>query len=448
MNNEHSQAALPNPIKERIDSGGLSLTQIMVVATCFVLNMLDGFDIVAMSTAAPILLAEWGNSDAQTGYILSAALLGMTLGAMFLAPLCDRYGRRSMMLLATGFTGACMLLTTVVPPSVEVLIVVRILTGLGIGVIMANTTSLTTEFAPERWRNFLVPLVVLGYPFGAMSVGPITELLLPDYGWRGVFYFGGYFSLVVMCMMLVLLPESISFLAAQKGRDALRLKMINKILRRIKQAPFDSLPAIDTTVRAASVGALLAPVYRANTIKLWIMSFCSLLTMYFFFAWLPLLFVKSGFARSDGSYALTLFSFGGVVGILILGIVTSRVSLLKFVSRFYILSAAFMFCYALLASGDLDLVVLYALIFVIGLLFQGAYTGIYTASSRAYPPLIRATGVGWAIGLGRTGAIIAPTMVGYFVAFGWTVPDLFVFFAVPVLLAGILGATLKLGANV
>lgn len=445
MPNTNRGSIEPNIIKQRIDSGGFSLGQIAVVFICFVLNMLDGFDIVAMSAVAPVLSNEWGISSEEKGFILSAALLGMTIGAMFLAPLCDKYGRRYTMLVAAAATGGCMLLTGLLPQSVPLMILLRAMTGLGVGVILASTASITTEFAPERWRNFCVPLVILGYPFGAMSAGPIAELLVPHYGWQGVFYAGGLFSLCVAAVMLVLLPESIAYLGALRGRNASRLARINEILVRFNREPIDALPAPQDGVTSVGVRALLTPDFRINSLKLWIISFVSLLNMYFLLSWLPSLFVNSGLARSDGNAALTLFNLGAIIGILTLGLLTSRIPLVKPITWFFGLSSATMFYFAWLGSSDVRL--LNAMLFVIGFLFQGAYTGMYTVASRAYPAAIRATGVGWAIGLGRVGAILAPLVVGYLVAAGWTMYELFVLFAIPVILAAALVSTIKLSSN-
>ena len=434
---------MSNAIKERIDTGHFAFGQILVVLICFTLNMLDGFDIIAMSVVAPILSNEWGTSSRDTGYILSAALFGMTMGALFLAPLCDKYGRRFMILAASIATGLCMLLTTQVPQSVLWLVVIRVLTGLGIGVIMASTTAITSEFVPERWRNLCVPLVVLGYPFGAMLVGPVEQMLIPSYGWEALFYFGGGCTLLLATLMFFLLPESIAYLASQRGNDTRRLSHINNILSRLSRAPLKSLPPPPSVIKAAHVTTLLRPEFRATSIKLWIISFSSLLNMYLLLAYLPSLFVDSGLSRAAGSTALTFFNLGGVLGIVAIGVLSSRMHLLKPITWFFAISALLMFVYAWLESSNTAL--LNALIFLVGLCFQGGYTGAsYTVSSRAYPPVIRATGVGWAIGLGRTGAIVSPVLVGYLISFGWDMYSLFALFALPIVLVTFLVPRLKL----
>jgi benzoate transport len=443
---QHLFFTMSNTIKQRIDEGGFALGQAAVVLICFMLNVLDGFDIIAMSVVAPILAGEWGHSPKQSGFVLSAALFGMTMGAVFLAPLCDKYGRRFMILAAALFTGICMLLTTQIPASIGWLITIRVLTGLGIGVIMASTTAITSEFVPERWRNLCVPLVVLGYPFGAMLVGPIAQALIPGYGWEAMFYFGGGATLLLAALMFILLPESIVYLASRSGRDAWRLTRINQVLSRLGRASINTLPPAADHIKSASVRTLLQPEFRATSIKLWIISFCSLLNMYFLFTWLPSLFERSGLSRADGSAALTYFNLGGVLGIVLIGIISSRFYLLKPITWFFSLSAVVMLIYAVLESSDIAL--LNALIFTVGLLFQGGYTGgSYSVPARAYPPLIRATGVGWAIGLGRTGAIVAPVLTGYLVSFGWDMYSLFALFSMPILLVTLLVSSIKLEAD-
>ena len=423
-----------NPVQERIASGSMSLRQWIVVFLCMTLNMVDGFDIVAMSAIAPGIAADWEFSPQTMGLLLAAALIGMTLGAVYLAPLADKLGRRTMILYAAFGTSICLFLSAVVPQSVELMFAIRILTGLGVGVIMASTTTVATEFSATAWRNALIPVIVMGYPFGALCVSPVAEWLLDDYGWRSMFAFGGVATAAVAVAAWLWMPESLDFLSNKDGDEKQRLSAINKILISLRKERVASVPAPLHREQAAKISSLLQPQYRSLTIQLWILFFAGLFNMYFLLSWIPSLFENSGFTPSEGRGALLYFNIGGVLGIMGLSLITSRVHLLNTILIFFVVSSLAMLAFGLGIAVD-SVLSMNLLILIIGFFFQGGYTGMYTISARFYPSQIRATGVGWAIGLGRTGAILSPIIAGVLVGtLGWPMEAIFLFFATPMIL--------------
>lgn len=441
MREPTSQMLHKDIIRERIDSGPMSAGIWLVIGLCFLLNMLDGFDVVAMSVTAPTLTQDWGITAGQKGLILSSALLGMTLGAMYLAPLCDRYGRRKLILASSVTTGLSMISTGYCPQSIALLCLLRLITGLGIGVILASTTTITTEFTPEKWRNLTVPIVVAGYPFGAMLVGPVAHSIIPTYGWETLFIFGGAVTLMLSVIMAFLLPESVSYMATQSDRKGEWLARINLTLSRIRRDPIDALPELQNKKNMGSVRSILTPHYRLTTLTLWLGFFCGFLSLYFMLSWIPSLFVSADFSIGQGIAALTYFNIGGVLGILLMGVITTKMRLSKPISVFYGLTVVAILLFVL--TRNTSLFSLNAFIFIIGLFLQGAFTGMYSAAARVYKTTERATGIGWAIGLGRTGAFISPAFAGVLVGLGWTIYPLFLLFAVPVFIASILAAGLK-----
>lgn len=430
-----------NLVRDRIDNGSMSTGIWMVIALCFLLNMLDGFDVVAMSVAAPAISKAWAISAEQKGLILSSALLGMTLGAMLLAPLCDRYGRRKLIIISSLSTGLAMIATGICPPNVSFLCFLRLVTGLGIGVILASTTALATEFTPEKWRNLTVPLVVAGYPFGAVLVGPAAHRIIPTYGWEALFIAGGAVTLLVCLIMYFVLPESITFMSTRNENKGHWLKKINVTLTRIRREPISELPPPIENNKSGRVSSILTPRYRLTTIMLWAGFFCGFLSLYFMLSWIPSLFVEVGFSIKEGIAALTYFNIGGVIGILSMGLITTRLRLSRPIAAFYALTvmAIIYFVY----SGNKSILNLNVSIFVIGLFLQGAFTGMYSIAARVYDVSERVTGIGWSIGLGRTGAFISPAVAGLLVGAGWTINPLFLLFAVPIGLAAIFAITMK-----
>lgn len=424
-------------IRERIDKGPLSPMVFLIIAIGFMLNLVDGFDVVAMSVAGPSISEDWGINNSQKGWILSSALIGMAIGAAFLAPLADTMGRRPLVLMATAIIGGSMVVTGYIPQSVPLLMAVRLISGLGIGIVFASGATIASEFSPERYRNIAVTTVVMGYPFGAMIVGPVANFIIPRQGWEMLFVYGGVLTLALGFVLYFILPESIEFLAAKGKKPNKDLKTINDTLIRLRREPIADLPPTRSEEASnANVGSLLKGGLIFDTIGLWSVYFLGFLTLYFLLSWTPSLFVDSGFTRAQGIFALTLNNAGAVAGILLIGLITTQIRLAKPIALFYVCAAVLMAAFYFMRPTDL--LTLNLLCFAIGLLLQGAFTAMYALAARVYPTEIRATGIGWAAGLGRTGAILSPIFAGYLTGLGWDLYSLSLLFAVPLIGAAVL----------
>jgi benzoate transport len=421
----------------------MTFAQILIIAIGFMLNCVDGVDVVAMSVAAPTISENWQISPVEVGYMLSAALVGMSVGAMFLAPMSDVYGRRKVVLFSVFLTGISMIATGFVDNSVELMIIIRAISGLGIGAIFASAATIGSEFSPEKYKNLTVPLIISGYPFGAMIVGPIAAMILPSFGWQMLFIYSGIATLIIFVIAFLFLPESVQFLTRARMVDEEKLSAINKVLLRIKREPLQTLP--DMTLeedKAANVKSLLSTELWKTTIKLWIIFFMGFLAIYFLLSWTPSLFVASGLSKTQGIYALTLSNMGAMFGILLIGIITTKYDLAKPIGIFFAGTAALMIYFTL--SRPTDISMLYILIFIIGFLLNGAFSAMYAVAARIYRSSIRSTGIGWCAGLGRTGAIVSPILAGYLVAQNFDMYSLFTVFALPVILGAILILTIKI----
>ncbi len=430
-------------IRDRINNGPMTFAQVSIVSLGFLLNCVDGFDVIAISVAAPSLSQSWGISPVEVGYILSAALIGMALGAMFLAPLSDVYGRRKIVLFSMFLTGISMIVTGFIDRSVELMIFVRAVSGLGIGAIFASAATFGSEFTPERFKNLAVTVIISGYPFGAMIVGPIAAVILPALGWQMLFIFGGVATLVLFIVTYWLLPESVQYIASSNQDSDVKMRTINKVLKRIKRQPIDQLPTLEghREIKAANVKSLLSAELMVTTIKLWIIFFMGFLGIYFIISWIPSLFVNSGWTMREGIYALTISNLGAVFGTTCIGLITTRYKLRWPISTFFAATGILMVYFTL--SKPTELMMLYILIFLIGIFLNGAFSAMYAVAARTYETSIKSTGIGWCAGLGRTGAIAAPIIAGYLVALNFSMYSLFTVFALPVLLASILIATIK-----
>ncbi len=437
-------SATLNPVRSTqlvadvIDNGQVSTQQLLVVGLCLFFNALDGFDITAMAVVNGPVSAELLLSPAKVGWIFSAALAGMMLGAMFLTPVSDIVGRRKLIILSVSLVGVSMLLTASVTTLSEFLIL-RFVSGVGAGAMLACQATLAAEYSPEKYRALSVAAVTSGYPLGAMSTSIVADLVMPEYGWRGMFWFGGGVTVVMGLVAWLLIPESLKFLFERRPQNALR--RVNDILRRLKKDTLDAMPEVAAQERTSNAGfvesmlKLLEKRHRSTTLLLWATFFLCFVTLYFLMSWIPKLMEDSGYEAVVGRRAFFLFNFGGVIGIYVLGILSIRWKLTNLVFVMLFSSAIGM---AVFAAAPDRLNALLIIIFFVGMLQQGGFTGLYGAAAKVYPTEIRSTGIGWAIGLGRSGAVVGPAIAGYLITAGLGMAANFFIFAVPMAIGGLI----------
>lgn len=409
----------------------VSYRQYVLIIICFFLNIVDGFDI----TMIAVTIADIGKSleigEASQGIVFSFALAGMMIGAMVVAPVSDLIGRRVLLLLS---------LTTIVisvsctPLSVNLstLAFFRFLSGLGGGALLAAQATLVSEFSPEKYKTLCVTFVTAGYPIGAMTTGFVATLVIPEYGWHVMFYIGGALTLFLLVLSSTLLPESVEFLLIKQPKNAdVKLKKILSDFN-ISNGPvhFESITRKNGLI--SNIQALFLPSNRKATLLLWLV-FCSCSsTLYFLMSWIPKLATQIGFEQSVSYSAFSYFSFGGVCGILLLGFLSSRFEVVKLVGVFLFFSTLFML---LMAYGAENEVIFLFSIYFVGLTLQSAYNALYAVATRLYPAAVRSTGVGWAIGIGRLGAVIAPAVAGVLLANGTGASSSIGLFSLPILIS-------------
>ena len=413
-----------------IDDGRISALQLTVFCTCFLMNALDGMDVLVISYAAPLLAEEWAIQPAALGIVFSAGLLGMCTGAMFIAPYADTLGRRAMILLSILLTGSGVLFTSLAD-SMNSLIALRFASGLGIGAMLASVATMTAEFAPDRHRNLILGTVLAGYPIGATLFGIAAADIIPEYGWRAIFVAAGSVTLATFPLVWVLMPESPTFLIRMQPRRA--LEKINRIITKMGHASIDALPEVSVAAQSRSVKRLFSPELSVSTTLLWLAFFMNFAALYFLISWIPKLATSAGLPLNLAIYAGATFNFGAVFGIATSGAISQFVGLKRTIAGFLLLTAAVMSIFGL-AAGSALVLFLFGLI---GFFIQGGFVGLYAIAARLYPTDIRTTGVGWAIGAGRTGAIVGPFVGGLLVAAGLTIGTNFRLFAITLILAAI-----------
>ncbi len=414
----------------------MTALQIIVIFICCVLNMVDGMDVLIIAYVAPSLSQEWAIGPEALGGVFSAGVLGMTLGAVVLAPKADAFGRRPTILVCLVIITAGVLLTALAN-SITELVVLRFISGLGIGAMLATVATLVAEYSPDRNRNFFVGLALAGYPVGATVSGLIAAQVVPEYGWRAMFLVAGGISTIMLPLVFWWLPESISFLVRRRPRNA--LQRINHILQRMGQRPLGELANDTTEGGQKGVRALFARDRRAATLLLWLAFLMSFATLYFLISWIPKLASSAGLSVELAIYAGSVFNLGAAIGILSQGFLSLRFGLKRVIATFMFATAALMLIFGFF-SGTILVLVLFGLI---GFGVQGGFTGLYTVAARLYPTELRSTGVGWGIGAGRVGAVIGPILGGLLIGIGLSMTANFIIFTIPLLIAGFATIAIK-----
>jgi predicted MFS family arabinose efflux permease len=323
--------------------------------------------------------------------------------------------------------------------------VLRFVSGVGAGAMLASQATLAAEYSPEKYRAFSVAAVTSGYALGAMMTSVIAGFIMPEYGWRGMFWFGGGLTLTMVVVAWLFIPESLKYLFERRPANA--LERVNRILRKLKKDTLSALPiaaAGGTRNKAGFVATLLKLLereHRVVTLTLWTTFFLCFATLYFLMSWIPKLMDDAGFEVGVGRQAFFLFNFGGFLGIYLLGILSTHFKLTNVIFALLFLSAIGMIVFA---AAPTERVLMLSLIFIIGLLQQGGFTGLYSAAAKAYPTEIRTTGIGWSIGLGRSGAVLGPAAAGYSIAAGLDMSANFYIFAVPMAIGGLVAYRLHI----
>lgn len=405
--------------------------QYATVFICFLMNMLDGMDVMVISYTAPAIAKAWSVSPEALGVVFSSGLFGMTFGAILLAPFADRIGRKAMMLLSAVLMGGAIYLTSYAG-SITWLIILRFVSGLGIGSMLASTAALTAEYTPHKTKDFWVSFVISGYPVGAVLSGLVAAKVIPQHGWTYMFELAGYTSLVAIPLIYFFLSESLAFYIQSQPTNA--LQHANVILTKMGFEPIEALPQKPAKSQSVAVQAVLTPEFKIPTIQLWVSLFLAFATLYFLTSWIPKLASNAGLSAELAIYAGTVFNGGAFLGIVTQGYFSSRLGLKRTIGVFLILTGILMAIFKIFMGSD-------SLLLIFGLLgfgIQGGFVGLYAVSARMYPTEFRTTGVGWAIGMGRLGGIIGPLLGGVLIGLGLSMATNFLIYAIPTILAGVM----------
>lgn len=433
-------SGVAHDVSEIVDRVRLSGLQKGTVVLCALVAILDGFDTQAIAFVAPVIAAQWSLDPSSFGPTFGAGLLGLTVGALVFGPVADLIGRKRVIIVATVWFGVFSL-ATVQAESMTQLAVYRLLTGIGLGGAMPNIIALTAEYSPQRNRATLVTLMFCGFPLGAVLGGAVSAPLIGALGWQSVFVLGGILPLALAVLLGVALPESIRYLVAS-GADARRIAaIVSRVDPAHRYDDRDRYGVPEPRLAGVPVKHLFRDGRATGTLLLWVVFFCNLLVLYFLINWLPSVLRAAGLPIERAIIATVVLNAGGIVGGLALGRAVDRRG------PFGILLASY--CLAALAVGMIgiagaDVSTIMAAVFVAGFFVIGTQFCMNALAAGAYPTSVRATGVGYALGVGRIGSVLGPVIGGVLLSFGWSGGTLFLTAALPAAVCAAAVALLRL----
>ncbi len=385
----------------------MSVGQWLAVLVTVGLNAMDGFDVLSISFASPGIAKDWGVDKATLGWVLSMELVGMGLGSVLLGGVADKTGRRPTILgcllaMTVGMLGASL------AGGVPTLLIWRLLTGLGIGGMLASISAAAAELSSQRWRSLAMSLMVIGYPLGGVFGGMVVQRLLAGGTWHDVFIFGGWVTAAFIPLAWFLVPESVAFLDRRRKPGA--LEAINRILTRFGHESMVALTPDTVESAQRSVTDIFKPGLIVTTVLITFGYFAHVTSFYFIIKWVPKLVVDMGFAPRAAAGVLTWANVGGAAGVVIFGLIATRVGLKALTIVALVGSSAMVVWFG---RGPPGLASLSSTVAMAGLFINSGIGGYYLLFAKVFPTHVRATGAGFAIGVGRGGAVLAPVIAGY-----------------------------------
>ncbi len=413
-----------------IDEHPVGRFQIRLLLICATVLFLDGFDTQAIGYVAPAVARDWNLARGALGPVFSAGLFGLMIGALVFGPIADRVGRKWIIILSTAAFGIGTLATIFVQDTSSLLII-RFLTGLGLGGAMPNAVALTSEFSPHRRRATMVMAMFVGFSIGAALGGLIAAALIPVFGWRSVFLVGGIAPLLLVPLLISRLPESVRFLALTGNADTRVADLLTRI------SPSTTFPAgtrfgvHEAKLAGIPVAHLFSEGRAWATIVFWVVFFMSLLDLYLLSNWLPTVLNDLGASVSVAAVVGAMLQVGGVIGTFALGQLIDRFSFRALSVTYFFASLAVM----MIGFSGHSIPLATLAIFCAGFCIVGGQIAANALAATYYPTMVRSTGVGWALGIGRIGSIVGPLVGGIMLSRQVSPESLFMAAAVPALIA-------------
>ncbi|MBM7599216.1 AAHS family benzoate transporter-like MFS transporter [Virgibacillus halotolerans] len=393
-----------------------------------VLMLFDGFDLTIYGAVVPTIMDEWGISAVQAGRYGSYALFGMMFGALIFGTLADKLGRKKIILICAFFFSLFMLLTGL-SPSPEVFGLFRFLTGLGLGGMMPNVIGLISEYSPEGMRSRMIATIMAGYSIGGVIAAFLGMILISNFGWESVFFFGAI-PLLFLPFLAKALPDSVGTLV-----DINDYKGIQKILVKVNPTYKPSENEIFVLNKPKETSSPVSNLFTGKrgllTVMIWLTYFMSLLMIYGLNTWLPKLMTEAGFPLGSSLSFLLALNVGATIGAILMGWVADRWGVGRSLILFFLIATI-----SITSLGyATNMILLYVMVAIAGAATVGTQNLAHSYTSQFYPITIRSTALGWALAVGRIGGILGPVIGGILLASHLTLQLNFLVFAIPGVIA-------------
>ncbi|MFF2847668.1 MFS transporter [Streptomyces sp. NPDC058001] len=396
-------------VQDVVDRAPISSLQrkALVVSTLFAL--VDGFDSLIVGFLVPAIAKDWGVSTPSLTFVVVSGTVGTIAGAMLIAPIADRVGRRPVILAgATVFAVFTLLGSTA--SSVESLSVLRFFAGIGLGAVPSTLIAYVSEYTPLRLRATLVTVIGSGLAAGGFFGGFVAAFLIPRAGWQSVLIAGGVLPLLPVLLGLRWMPETPQ-LSVIRGRTEVAARRLAQIDSSFSATDLPPRASDDKSTRGVPVTSLLTEGRAPMTVLVWVLYLAQFLTSFFIFSWLPSVLASAGVASTAALMATSICTLGGMVGGVTLGFWIDRFS-----SRFKVLATTYAIGACAVAAVAMALgtstVAMFAALFVVGFGAIGSGVCVNAVTASLYPAEIRSTGLGWAQGFGRIGSVLGPALGG------------------------------------
>ena len=427
-------------VNDFVDGQKIRKFNIQLLVWSFLAMFADGFDLNSLGFAAPSLAELWGIERSAMGPVLSANLVGIFIGAPILGWLGDRYGRRPLIIggiLLFGLMTLLMAWST----TMEQMMVLRFLAGIGIGGIMPNTISLNSELSPKRFRSTLIVLMFLGITTGSMAVGLVATYFMQSQGWQILFHIGGLMPIMIAVALVFTLPESLKYLATRPERQAELIATARRMRPDLSINDTDRF--LNPPIVATSEGEF-RELFKGGllfiTPLLWLCFCIALMSNFFLNNMIPLIYSQYGLPAQEAAWVATWYHAGGIFGGLLISVLLDRLGF-SIVAILFALAIPFI---ALLGMGELPFGVLAAVAGLAGVTVLGAQFGNNASAGLLYPTSIRARGVGLALSIGRFGSILGPSAGALLLGIDLDMQTLFLVASAPVFI-GLIAALLLTG---
>lgn len=420
-------------VQDVIDNTPMGFKRWSIVVICFVIALLDGFDTQSIAFIGPAIAEDFGLQATDMTWVITASTVGMCVGAMSLGTFGDRIGRKKTILLALVLFGVFSL-AGAFAQSLEQIVILRFLIGLGMGGATPALLALTAEYSPKSRRGTFMTLVLLGLPGGALLGGLVAAAWLPVIGWRGIFLAGGVLPLAMVLVCSRMLSESPVFLAS-KGTPSADARA-RKIMAAISGSPVSPdavLTTNDKMEERSSVAALFSARYRMVTIAVFATYLLNWIAWFLLLLWMPTALKMLGLAGSQAAMGTVTVNGAFILFAIPLSIILPKVNPRKLLLVMF--AAGIVIALGLGLAGS-NFALVFVLIGLAGFGIGGQQLALNYLIANAYPTQLRATATGWGIGIGRLGSIVGSALGGIILT-GLGVSGYFMTLAVPLVLAGL-----------